>query len=143
MKQLIFVAAIAALMVFSVFIHKNAIALMVGVAVGAWYFLGSVAKGGGMAELRITQDPGKLRKAGDPGSSIGMGLAAAGIAASILGNPRYIDSPQNPAALHVWFDVLFVSGLLIALVYAGKTMVSERRLRQPAGGEGTQRNQDG
>ena len=112
MAQLLIVIASSVGVVAFLMDHKYGGALSVGVVVGAFYFLKAVITGGGIAQVRITQDPGVVRKPADPAGSIGMGLAASGIAAGAMGSPDYTQGlgPFLPCAV--------AAGILIALGYA-------------------------
>ena len=110
-------------MVASVVFGKNGIGLTVGIVLGTWYFLQAIAFGGGLAQARITQDSTVPRKPADPNGSIGMGMAASGIAAAVIGQPQY-------APYRSYFLFFFVAGLLIALAYSGKPVITALRERR-------------
>jgi len=124
MKRLVIVAIASAVIAVSVLIpHRTAVGLIVGIVVGTWYFLQAVVRGGGIATVRITQDPGVPRMPIDPDGSVGMGLAAAAIATAVIGSPDY--SPY-----HAYFVFFLVAGLSIALAYAIVGYVAELRARR-------------
>jgi hypothetical protein len=127
MVRLVIVVIASAVIAASVLLHKNAIGLSVGIAIGTWYFLQAVVLGGGIATVRITQDPGVPRKPGDPNGSVGMGLAAAGIAASVLGLPDF-------APYRAYFIFFLIAGLAIALGYAINGVVRQSRARRDGAG---------
>jgi hypothetical protein len=102
--------------------------LVVGIVVGTWFFLKAIAVGGGLAQARIARDPTEPRKPVDPNGSIGMGLAAAGIALAVIRDPDY-------APYKSYFVFFFVAGLIIALAYAGKPVITELRRRQVGDGK--------
>jgi hypothetical protein len=123
MKRFVVVAVACAALLASVLLHKNAVGLTIGIVVGTWYFLQAVVRGGGIATARITHDPGVPRKPGDPDGSIGMGLAASGIAAAVLGSPDF-------APFRAYFGFFMAAGLLIALGYASVGPIRAARVRR-------------
>jgi peptidoglycan/LPS O-acetylase OafA/YrhL len=114
MKRLAIVAAACALMVVFALLHKNALSLTIGIVVGTPYFLWAMGKGGGIAQARITRDPGEPVKPRDPSGSVGMGLAAAGIGAAAMADDNF------PEPARIFYGVCFVLGMVIALVFAAK-----------------------
>ncbi len=110
MKRVWIVLACVAVMIASVMLQKALIATIVGIVVGTPFFLVAFASGGGMAEVRITGG----KKPNDPNASIGMGLAAAGIAATAMSNSDY------PESFRIFYACCFAIGLLIAVIFAVK-----------------------
>ncbi len=104
-------------------LHKPVYSLIVGVLVGAVYFLIALARGGGIAEARITRSPGEARKPTDPAMATGIGLVIAGAAAPYMMN----SDPNLSLSIHNWYRVLFAAGLLVALWFAGKTLWTKRQ----------------
>jgi hypothetical protein len=92
-----------------------AIALIVGVLVGAGMFLLSMSHGGGlrpigMAAPHLMKDIPK--RPPDPNANIGCALAAAGIASSVVTNMHY------PLPFRDFYGACIVIGIGIALVIA-------------------------
>ena len=125
MNRLIVVAAsVLIILGAALLFHKPVISLIAGVLVGSFYFLTALARGGGIADARITRLPGEVRKPSDPAISIGMGLAASGIAAPYMMST----DPNFSLSIHLWYYSIFAAGLLIALWFAGKTLWTQRRV---------------
>jgi hypothetical protein len=125
MKQLFIVIAASIAIAAFLLLHKYGGSLAVGIVVGGYYFLKAVISGGGIAEVRITHTPGTPRKVGDPAGSIGMGLAASGIAAGSMGSSDYTQ------ALGAFLPIAVILGILIALGYAILPMVKKTQQASP------------
>jgi hypothetical protein len=112
MKQLAIVSVAAAAIITSFILHKYGIGLIAGVGVGSVYFLKSVLSGNGIGQVRLSQNPGEAKRPIDPGASIGMGLAASGIASGA------IQSPDFSAQLGLYLPIVIILGIIIAVGYA-------------------------
>jgi hypothetical protein len=123
MTRLILVAASAAAMVVFVLLHKSAGALIVGIVVGTPFFLRAVTNGAGTAQLRLGKGA-----ATDPSAAIGMGLAAAGIAAASFSDVEY------PAQFRYFFAGCFVVGLCLALYHAARAVRGQNPTKIQADG---------
>lgn len=106
---LVLVAVLALLGLTAMRFH--AVALVVGIVVGAGFFLRGMASGGSLGNARQFGQ-GKA----DVGTRIGICLAAGGIASASLGK-----DPPFPISFRVFYGVCLLIACAAALVLAAKT----------------------
>jgi hypothetical protein len=94
------------------FTSHFAIALGAGVLVGAGYFILAVLAGGGMRPIGLAAPhlmASVPKQPTDPNAGIGCGLAAAGIASSVVTNMHY------PVSWRIFYAFCIGAGVAIAL----------------------------
>ncbi|BDI30207.1 hypothetical protein CCAX7_22580 [Capsulimonas corticalis] len=84
-----------------------ALALIVGIVAGAYLLVAGMSSGGSLGNARrYGQTPA------DNSTRIGVGLAAAGIAAASIGQPHF------PLSFRVFYGLCLVAGCVLAIVLA-------------------------
>jgi hypothetical protein len=115
LTRLIIIVVVSLIVAVADFAGWFVVAFGAGVLAGAGFFLVGTAQGGmrpvGLAAPHLM--PANLPKqASSPNAGIGCGLAASGIASSVVSKVHY------PYAFRIFYGICICAGLVIALVLA-------------------------